>query len=74
MIKAGVTDPAKVSRTALENGASIASLLLTTEARSLRFLSRRLRRQRALPAVTCTRNNLSWTGSAATDPVSQNIY
>jgi chaperonin GroEL len=32
MIKAGVTDPAKVSRTALENGASIASLLLTTEA------------------------------------------
>ena len=32
MIKAGVTDPAKVSRTAIENGASIASLLLTTEA------------------------------------------
>ena len=32
LIKAGVTDPAKVSRTALENGASIASLLLTTEA------------------------------------------
>ena len=29
---AGVVDPAKVSRTALENGASIASLLLTTEA------------------------------------------
>jgi len=32
MIKAGVTDPAKVSRVAMENGASIASLLLTTEA------------------------------------------
>jgi len=32
MIKAGVTDPAKVSRTAIENGASIASLLLMTEA------------------------------------------
>ena len=32
MVKAGVTDPAKVSRTAIENGASIASLLLTTEA------------------------------------------
>ncbi|HJP29318.1 MAG TPA: chaperonin GroEL [Candidatus Latescibacteria bacterium] len=32
MIKAGITDPAKVSRTAIENGASIASLLLTTEA------------------------------------------
>ena len=32
LVKAGVVDPAKVSRTALENGASIASLLLTTEA------------------------------------------
>ncbi len=32
LIEAGVVDPAKVSRTALENGASIASLLLTTEA------------------------------------------
>ena len=30
--QAGVVDPAKVSRTALENGSSIASLLLTTEA------------------------------------------
>ena len=30
--QAGVVDPAKVSRTALENGTSIASLLLTTEA------------------------------------------
>jgi len=32
LIAAGVVDPAKVARTALENGASIASLLLTTEA------------------------------------------
>jgi chaperonin GroEL len=32
LVQAGVVDPAKVSRTALENGASIASLLLTTEA------------------------------------------
>jgi chaperonin GroEL len=32
LIKAGVTDPAKVSRTAIENAASIAGLLLTTEA------------------------------------------
>jgi len=31
MIKAGVIDPTKVARTALENAASIASLLLTTE-------------------------------------------
>jgi chaperonin GroEL len=32
LVAAGVVDPAKVSRTALENGASIAGLLLTTEA------------------------------------------
>ncbi len=32
LVKAGITDPAKVSRTAISNGASIASLLLTTEA------------------------------------------
>lgn len=32
MIKAGIVDPAKVTRTALENAASISSMLLTTEA------------------------------------------
>ncbi|MDS1029338.1 chaperonin GroEL [Bacillota bacterium LX-D] len=32
MIKAGIVDPAKVTRSALQNAASIASLLLTTEA------------------------------------------
>ncbi len=32
MLKAGIVDPAKVTRTALENAASIASMLLTTEA------------------------------------------
>ncbi|MEJ5294589.1 MAG: chaperonin GroEL [Fimbriimonadales bacterium] len=32
MVKAGIVDPAKVTRTALENAASIASMLLTTEA------------------------------------------
>jgi chaperonin GroEL len=31
MVKAGIVDPVKVTRTALENAASIASLLLTTE-------------------------------------------
>jgi chaperonin GroEL len=31
MIEAGVIDPAKVARTALQNAASIASLMLTTE-------------------------------------------
>jgi chaperonin GroEL len=32
LIEAGVIDPAKVVRSALQNAASIASLLLTTEA------------------------------------------
>lgn len=32
MVKAGVIDPTKVARTALENAASVASLLITTEA------------------------------------------
>jgi chaperonin GroEL len=31
-VKAGITDPAKVTRSALQNAASIAALLLTTEA------------------------------------------
>ena len=32
MIAAGIIDPAKVARTAIQNAASIAGLLLTTEA------------------------------------------
>ena len=32
MVKAGVIDPTKVSRSALQNAASISALLLTTEA------------------------------------------
>jgi chaperonin GroEL len=32
LVKAGVIDPAKVTRTALQNAASIAALMLTTEA------------------------------------------
>ena len=31
LIKAGIVDPAKVTRSAVQNAASIASLLLTTE-------------------------------------------
>jgi len=31
MIKAGIVDPAKVTRTALQNAASIAAMILTTE-------------------------------------------
>ena len=32
MVKAGVIDPTKVTRTALQNAGSIAALMLTTEA------------------------------------------
>jgi chaperonin GroEL len=32
MVKKGIIDPAKVTRSALENGASVASMILTTEA------------------------------------------
>ena len=32
LMKAGVVDPTKVTRTALQNAASISALLLTTEA------------------------------------------
>ena len=32
LVKAGIIDPTKVARTALQNAASVASLLLTTEA------------------------------------------
>ena len=32
LVKAGITDPAKVTRAALQNAASIAALVLTTEA------------------------------------------
>lgn len=32
MFKAGIVDPAKVARTAIQNAASIAAMLLTTEA------------------------------------------
>ena len=36
MVKAGIVDPAKVARTALQNAASIASLVLTTETLGVR--------------------------------------
>ena len=32
MLKAGIIDPAKVTRSAVENAASIAAMVLTTEA------------------------------------------
>ena len=38
LVKAGVIDPTKVTRTALQNAASIASLMLTTEAMVCEFV------------------------------------
>jgi chaperonin GroEL len=37
-VKAGVIDPTKVTRSALQNAASIASLMLTTEAMISEFV------------------------------------
>jgi chaperonin GroEL len=37
MLKSGIIDPVKVTRTALANAASIAGLLLTTEAMVTNF-------------------------------------
>ena len=41
LVKEGVIDPAKVTRIALQNAASIAGLMLTTEASLLRFRKRK---------------------------------
>ena len=48
-IKAGIIDPAKVARSALQNAASIAALFLTTQPWSR--TSRR--RRRPVPAAEC---------------------
>jgi len=47
LIKAGVIDPTKVTRTALENAASVASLLITTEA----VVYEKKERESAMPAM-----------------------
>jgi hypothetical protein len=52
----GVIDPTKVTRTALQNAASIASLMLTTEAMVARF--RRRSRLRPAAAATAARDGL----------------
>jgi chaperonin GroEL len=46
LLKAGVIDPTKVSRTALQNAASVASLMLTTEA----MIAEKPREESAAPA------------------------
>ena len=48
MMQAGIIDPTKVERVALQNAASIASLLLTTEA-LITDIPEETRRRRAPP-------------------------
>jgi len=48
LVKAGVIDPAKVTRTALQNAASIASLMLTTEA-TIHEIPEKKEREPAMP-------------------------
>ena len=47
MVKAGIIDPTKVSRTAVENAASVASLLLMTEA----LITDKPEEEKAAPAM-----------------------
>ncbi len=47
MLKAGIVDPVKVTRSALENAASIASLILTTEA----LIAEKPEKKEAAPAM-----------------------
>ncbi len=47
MIKAGIIDPTKVTRSALQNAASIAGLLLVTEA----MISEIPQKKEAMPAM-----------------------
>ena len=47
LFKTGVIDPTKVSRTALENAASVSSLLLTTEA----VVYEKKEAEKAMPAM-----------------------
>ena len=45
LVKAGIIDPAKVVRTALQDAASVASLLITTEA----LIAEKPKREKAAP-------------------------
>ena len=47
LVEAGVIDPAKVVRTALENAASVAAMLITTEA----AIAEKPRKKTAMPAM-----------------------
>ena len=48
MVKAGIVDPAKVTRSALQNAASIASLVLTPET----IVADKVEEHAAVPAIS----------------------
>ena len=56
LVKAGVIDPTKVARTALQNASSIASLMLTTEALICEIPEKK--RASPCPAATAARHGL----------------
>jgi chaperonin GroEL len=60
MIEAGSIDPTKVTRTALQNAASIAGLMITTEC-VVADNPKRTRSWAACPATTCTKTG-KWVG------------
>ena len=63
LVEAGIIDPAKVVRTALQNAASVAALLLTTDVRWSPRSPRK--RSRAGPAATTTTAWAAWVAWAA---------
>ena len=73
MVKAGIIDPAKVTRSALQNAASIAAIVLTAESAVVEKpededeAGRRSRRPHAL-VPTGTSNEAPRTGGAGSDP------
>ncbi len=58
MVKAGIIDPTKVVRTALQNAASVASLFLTTEA----MVAERPKEERNSPHASGRRREAGWKG------------
>ena len=60
LVKAGVIDPAKVVRTALQNASSIASLLLTTEALVCEIPEEKKDAPRRWPGRRHGRDVLNW--------------
>ncbi len=67
MIPAGIVDPTKVTRSALENAASIASTLLTTESLVADKPSLLLRRPAAPIWAECTKQSSESIGTQAID-------